>query len=102
MHPLLRTGNDEIESQLKRDRMMAKNEIKMLLLGAGESGKVRWFRFSFSTHYLYLTGASTPPIVDRPEADEAHSSRWLQRRRKGFLQGNHLLQHDTVHAVSTG
>jgi hypothetical protein len=36
----LGAGNDEIESQLKWDRMMAKNKIKMLLLGAGKTGEV--------------------------------------------------------------
>jgi len=30
--------NEEIENQLKRDKMMQKNEIKMLLLGRNPDG----------------------------------------------------------------
>jgi GTPase SAR1 family protein len=52
--------------------MMAKNEIKMLLLGAGESGKVCAVASQTGSYYnplIYIT-----ITVDCFEADEAYSS----------------------------
>ena len=51
--------------------MMAKNEIKMLLLGAGESGKVG--TVMFGPHNLIQRVA-----VNCTQADEVDSSRWIQ------------------------
>ncbi|KAK9763066.1 guanine nucleotide-binding protein subunit alpha [Basidiobolus ranarum] len=34
-----RLANDKIENQIKHDRIVQRNDVKMLLLGAGESGK---------------------------------------------------------------
>jgi hypothetical protein len=52
------SGNEEIENQLRRDKVMAKNEIKMLLLGAGESGKVSLI---ITSSYPNRSTISPPP-----------------------------------------
>jgi hypothetical protein len=54
--------------------MMAKNEIKMLLLGAGESGKVGGFALS-------ALNADVLSVVNGAQANEAYSSWRLQRIR---------------------
>jgi hypothetical protein len=51
---------------------MAKNEIKMLLLGAGESGKVHSTHFNVHTSLLSACFAAT---VDSAQTDEIDSPR---------------------------
>ena len=65
----------------------------MLLLGAGESGKVGHFHTRISYHNPYQ------PIVDGTETNEANPPRRLQRDGTRFLQGNHIFKYNSIHAV---
>lgn len=75
---------------------MAKNEIKMLLLGAGESGKVLSALLFTPPYWEYMFVAT----VDGAQTDEVDSPRGLQWARKGIIQGNHLFKHYSVDAVN--
>lgn len=49
--------NEEIENQLKRDKMMQRNEIKMLLLGMN----LRWFRYQMADGTQGRESRASPP-----------------------------------------
>lgn len=86
--------NEEIENQLKRDKMNLRNEIKMLLLGAGESGKSTILK---QMKLIHEGGYSR---------DERESFREVRFRRPIAVcatityisLSDYLLQHSTVNA----
>jgi guanine nucleotide-binding protein G(i) subunit alpha len=86
--------NEEIENQLKRDKMNLRNEIKMLLLGAGESGKSTILK---QMKLIHEGGYSR---------DERESFREVRFRRliavcatsTNLSLSDYLLQHSTVNA----
>lgn len=57
-------GNQEIERQLKKDRAEAKRQVNILLLGAGESGKVSGYSWLANRWACRLVPASETSIVE--------------------------------------
>jgi guanine nucleotide-binding protein subunit alpha len=85
--------NEEIENQLKRDKMNLRNEIKMLLLGAGESGKSTILK---QMKLIHEGGYSR---------DERESFREVCRHRSNptlpmilTVLADHLFQHSPINA----
>ena len=67
--------NEEIENQLKKDKMMQRNEIKMLLLGM-RVVKVKRTKYSELMHHRCWRVRK----INHSQADEAHSRRRLYSR----------------------
>ena len=86
--------NEEIENQLKRDKLSQRNEIKMLLLG-------RQYGIPSLCNGLRQNRCGRVWKVDNSETDEAHPRGQLLDRRTGIIQGNHLQQHGPVNARHT-
>ena len=59
--------NEQIENQLKRDKLSQRNEIKMLLLGMTIGGTRVKGHFA-NTHRSWGVGQ-----INHPQTDEAHS-----------------------------
>lgn len=92
--------NEEIDNQLKKDRMMQRNEIKMLLLGEFHSSRLRCDKRSWHFRRCWWIRK-----VYDPEADEIDTRRFLQSRWAWIVQRNHLLKYCTVdegHTRSNG
>ena len=88
--------NEEIENQLKRDKMSQRSEIKMLLLGM-------YPLLSDQTRITILIDCRSRRIgqIHHPEADEAHPRGELFTRRARIFQGDHLQQYGPVNACHT-
>ncbi len=64
--------NEEIENQLKRDKLSQRNEIKMLLLGM----HIVILRMSLAFRLIYFRCWRVGQVHDL-ETDEAHPRRWI-------------------------